>query len=96
MKVVIIGGGIAGLTLGIFLRKNNIEVVINERLVNMPERGHAFLMHSDGLSKLKELSPDEQTTVPGKMVQDFILKGHQEKKSNIYTSIPGNVSSAAT
>ncbi|WGQ10043.1 DsbA family protein [Pedobacter gandavensis] len=74
MKVVIIGGGIAGLTLGIFLRKNNIEVVINERLVNMPERGHAFLMHSDGLSKLKELSPDDHTMVPGKMVHDFILK----------------------
>lgn len=74
MKVVIIGGGIAGLTLGIFLRKQNIESVINERLVNMPERGHAFLMHSDGLSKLKELSPDDYTAVPGKTVDDFILK----------------------
>ncbi|MCX2453818.1 DsbA family protein [Pedobacter sp. PLR] len=74
MKVVIIGGGIAGLTLGIFLRKQNIESVINERLVNMPERGHAFLMHSDGLSKLKELSPDDNTAVPGKTVDDFILK----------------------
>lgn len=74
MKVVIIGGGIAGLTLGIFLRQKNIETVINERLVNMPERGHAFLMHSDGLSKLKELCPDNETPVPGKAVHDFILK----------------------
>lgn len=74
MKVVIIGGGIAGLTLGIFLRKQNIETIINERLVNVPERGHAFLMHSDGLTKLKELSPDDHTVVPGKMVHDFILK----------------------
>jgi len=39
MKVVIIGGGIAGLTLGILLRKKNIETVINERLENMPVRG---------------------------------------------------------
>lgn len=74
MKVVIIGGGIAGLALGIFLRKENIEAVINERLLNTPARGHAFLMHADGLSELKGLNPDAQAALPGKMVNDFILK----------------------
>jgi 2-polyprenyl-6-methoxyphenol hydroxylase-like FAD-dependent oxidoreductase/predicted DsbA family dithiol-disulfide isomerase len=74
MKVVIIGGGIAGLTLGVFFRKKNIETVINERLVNMPKRGHAFLMHTDGLSILKELNTDSKSALPGKMVDAFILK----------------------
>lgn len=74
MKVVIIGGGIAGLALGIFLDKKNIEVVVNERLENTPVRGHAFLMHHDGLLKLKELNPENKTPLPGKIVNAFILK----------------------
>lgn len=74
MKVVIIGGGIAGFTLGILLRGKNIEVVINERLVNMPERGHAFLMHADGLTALKELNTNSKPALQGKMIDAFILK----------------------
>ena len=31
MKTVIIGGGIAGLAMSIYLRKHGMEVVINER-----------------------------------------------------------------
>ena len=68
MKVVIVGGGIAGLTLGILLRQKNIEVVINERLANMPERGHAFLMHADGLAILKELNTCNKPALQGKMI----------------------------
>ena len=52
MKVVIIGGGIAGLTMGLLLRKENWEVVINERSSSMVNQGHAFLMSEDGLSIL--------------------------------------------
>jgi predicted DsbA family dithiol-disulfide isomerase/2-polyprenyl-6-methoxyphenol hydroxylase-like FAD-dependent oxidoreductase len=73
MKVVIIGGGIAGLTLGIFLRKKNIEVVINEKLFGVPNWGHAFLTHSDGLAVLRELS-DDQGYLPGKKVDAFSLR----------------------
>lgn len=73
MKVVIIGGGIAGLTLGILLRKNNIETIINERLENMPVRGHSFLMHVDGLKLLKELSCDSLDTLPGTPITAFTL-----------------------
>ena len=56
MKVVIIGGGIAGLSMGIFLNQRNIEVVVNERAEKMPIHGHAFMMHRDGLGILKELN----------------------------------------
>jgi len=74
MKVVIIGGGIAGMTLGIFLREKNIEAVVNERLVEMPVRGHAFLMHAEGLSKLKELNPGNKIPLAGKLVNSFSLR----------------------
>ena len=74
MKVVIIGGGIAGMALGIFLREKNIETTISERLVDMPTRGHAFLMHAEGLSKLKKLNPDKKITLTGKLVNSFSLR----------------------
>lgn len=74
MKVVIIGGGIAGMTLGILLERHQIDVVVNERLVNTPERGHAFLMHKEGLSILKELNKDHVTNPLGKVVETFSLR----------------------
>jgi len=74
MKVVIIGGGIAGLTLGILLRRRNIDVVINERSVGIPARGHAFLMHNDGLTILKELSAENSGALPGRQIDSFSLR----------------------
>jgi len=80
MKVVIIGGGIAGMALGIFLREKNIETVVSERLVDMPTRGHAFLMHSDGLAKLKKLNPDKKISLAGKSVNAFSLRRPSNKE----------------
>ena len=74
MKVVIIGGGIAGLTLGILLKKKDYEVVINERTVGMPSRGHAFLMHSDGLAILNELNCCSLVALKSKKVESFSLR----------------------
>jgi len=82
MKVVIIGGGIAGLTLANFLIGDQFEVVVNERAIGSPGGGHAFLMHSDGLSVLQEIA-DRATTanvahqsapLPGQLVEHFSLK----------------------
>lgn len=74
MKVVIIGGGIAGLTLANYLLKDNIEVVVNERAIGSRGGGHAFLMHTDGLSVLKELGDITQhLELPGQLVEAFVL-----------------------
>jgi 2-polyprenyl-6-methoxyphenol hydroxylase-like FAD-dependent oxidoreductase/predicted DsbA family dithiol-disulfide isomerase len=73
MKVVIIGGGIAGLTLGIFLNKKNIEVVISERTL-IPTNGHAFLMHSDAIAILNELKTASQPEVKHKSINSYSLK----------------------
>lgn len=42
MKVVIIGGGIAGMTLAILLHKKGYQVIVNEREQEMPLLGNAF------------------------------------------------------
>jgi 2-polyprenyl-6-methoxyphenol hydroxylase-like FAD-dependent oxidoreductase len=54
MKAVIIGGGIAGLTMALHLKRINWEVVVCEKLASIPNRGHAFLMNYEGLSVLSE------------------------------------------
>ena len=74
MKVVIIGAGIAGLTLALFLEKYGMEVVVNERAAGTPGGGHAFLMHHDGLQILEELTADKSVALPGQLVAHFSLK----------------------
>jgi 2-polyprenyl-6-methoxyphenol hydroxylase-like FAD-dependent oxidoreductase/predicted DsbA family dithiol-disulfide isomerase len=53
MKAVIIGGGIAGLSVAILLRHNNWDVVVNEASKSKRNLGHAFLMSGEGLSVLE-------------------------------------------
>jgi FAD-dependent urate hydroxylase len=80
MKVVIIGGGIAGLALANFLQKDQVEVVVNERAIGSSGGGHAFLMHTDGLSVLKELSSfGEHQDLPGQLVEQFTLRRPDNK-----------------
>lgn len=74
MKVVIIGGGIAGLTLGILLRKKNIDVVVNEKSIGIEGRGHAFLMSNDGYSILKDFFPEAKLPLLCRKVTQFSLK----------------------
>src|SRR6185437_15804386 len=76
MKVIIIGGGIAGMTMGSFLRQKGIETVICEKQSDMGERGHAFLMHTEALSILEGLRTDGKTVLPlpGKAIERFTLR----------------------
>jgi len=64
MKIVILGGGVAGLSIAIFLKKNNFDVIVNERTQNVPLSGnalsgHAFLIQDDVQKILHEY--DDQT-----------------------------------
>ena len=83
MKTVIIGGGVAGLAMSIYLRKHGIEVSLNERGLEQSNRGNAFLMHAEGVSILKELSQcADLSHIPGKFIDRFSLKsetGHEIK-----------------
>lgn len=74
MKVVIIGGGIAGLSMGIYLHRNGVEVSVSERNLGVLGGGHAFLMHHDGISILKALAGGEDVLLPGKLIDTFVFK----------------------
>lgn len=76
MKIVIVGGGIAGLAMGILLRRNNYDTIVCEREENIPIRGNAFLMHSEGVSVLKELTLGgfSSKTFPGSFIDRFSLR----------------------
>lgn len=75
MKVVVIGGGLAGLAAGILLERNHIDVLVCERGKSVSARGNAFLMHADGLSILEELlGKYNSSDLPGRLVDTFDLK----------------------
>lgn len=73
MKIVIIGGGIAGMAMGTFLYRKGLETVICEKLPGITERGHAFLMHAEAIAILSELDGNRDTNVPGSEVKGFQL-----------------------
>ena len=73
MKVVIIGGGIAGMAMGSFLKRRGIETVVCEKLTGAAERGHAFLMHAEAIAILSELDGGRQAGLPGTEVESFQL-----------------------
>lgn len=73
MKIVIIGGGIAGLTLAGFLQKQGINFVINERNTALPTRGNSFLMHAEGYAVIEALSPKLLSDYLGEEISTFKL-----------------------
>jgi FAD-dependent urate hydroxylase len=74
MKVVVLGGGIAGLCMGIYLHRYGIDVSVNERQTFIAAGGHAFLMHHDGITVLNELAAESNHLLPGKPVYTFVLR----------------------
>lgn len=75
MKVVIIGSGIAGLTLAALLQDQGFEVSLCERDQTLPTRGHGFLMHPDAMDILNILSaahPDSE--IPGQVIDKIVMK----------------------
>jgi FAD-dependent urate hydroxylase len=74
MKVVILGGGIAGLCMGIYLQQQHMNVIVNEKQVFSAVGGHAFLMHHDGFSVLKEIAEGSGCLLPGRQVESFTFK----------------------
>lgn len=75
MKTVIIGGGIAGMSMGIQLYNHGVNVVVCERDEQIPARGNAFLMHAEGLSVLETLAKSiRKIDLPGRLIDTFNLK----------------------
>jgi len=79
MKIVIIGGGVAGLAFGIMMNRRGHQVVINERNTEIPLSGNAFMMHEHGLSILKKIVNND-LAIPGASIDSFILKRPDNKE----------------
>jgi 2-polyprenyl-6-methoxyphenol hydroxylase-like FAD-dependent oxidoreductase/predicted DsbA family dithiol-disulfide isomerase len=79
MKIVIIGGGIAGLSFGIMMNRRGHQVVINERNSEIPLSGNAFMVHDHGLSILKKIVNND-LAIPGASIDSFILKRPDNKE----------------
>jgi 2-polyprenyl-6-methoxyphenol hydroxylase-like FAD-dependent oxidoreductase/predicted DsbA family dithiol-disulfide isomerase len=81
MKVVIIGSGIAGLTLGTILQNEGWRISINERNDNLSNKGHAFLMHPDAmhvLNVIAKYNPDYE--IPGQIIDKIMLKNADDSE----------------
>lgn len=76
MRVVVIGGGVAGMAAGIQLHHAGWDVVICERESNIPDKGNAFLMHSEGkqaVEQLVKVSGIRINNLPGHPISQFTL-----------------------
>lgn len=73
MKVVIIGGGIAGLTAAIALKRNKNEVVVKEKNSSANNLGMAFMIHKSTVQKINSLI-DKELDVSCCGINNLILK----------------------
>lgn len=80
MKIVILGGGIAGLAQGIFLKSKGYEVAVYERMPEFTSRGHAFLMNEEALESLNKYIPNELSLLEKQKVEIFSLKNIDEEE----------------
>jgi 2-polyprenyl-6-methoxyphenol hydroxylase-like FAD-dependent oxidoreductase/predicted DsbA family dithiol-disulfide isomerase len=74
MKIVVIGGGIAGMTFASFSQKKGMDVVICEKRPEMSAKGHAFLMHARAISILQGLDAGGTRVMPGEKIGLFRLR----------------------
>ncbi|PAD29570.1 FAD-dependent oxidoreductase [Paenibacillus sp. 7523-1] len=58
-KIIIIGGGIAGLAMALFLKRANIESVVYEQATKYGNAGGNFVIHPSGVQVLEELGLGE-------------------------------------
>jgi 2-polyprenyl-6-methoxyphenol hydroxylase-like FAD-dependent oxidoreductase len=79
-KTIIIGGGVAGLSLAIALRKMGLEVVVCEREVRTHTNGHAFLIHPEAMRVLQDIiETDPYHLMPGRKIEQLFLKNSHDE-----------------
>ena len=73
-KVIIIGGGMAGLSLALFLNKAGIQSAVYEAYPGFKNAGVAFTIAPNGMNVLNELSITEEIIKGGNVVSAFEFK----------------------
>ena len=79
-KTVIIGGGVAGLSLAIAMRKQGYDVIVCEREEHSHSNGHAFLIHPDAMTVLERVvETDPYHLMPGRKIDRLLLKNSDDQ-----------------
>ena len=79
-KTIIIGGGVAGLSLAIALRKKGREVMVCEREERTHSNGHAFLIHPEAMRVLNDIiETDPYHLMPGRKIDQLFLKNSDDE-----------------
>lgn len=72
-KVIIVGGGVAGLAMSLFLKKANIESVVYEQAKAFGKVGGHFVIHPSGIKMLELLGLDEKIKANSHLLVDFAV-----------------------
>ncbi|KIK68856.1 hypothetical protein GYMLUDRAFT_34848 [Collybiopsis luxurians FD-317 M1] len=78
-KVIIVGCGVAGPVLALFLKSKGYQPVIYERIVQDSDGGISLMLQSNGLKVLN--------LIPGLLAK---LPGHVEDRMAFYSTVPGD------
>ncbi len=73
LKIVIIGGGIAGLAAAIALKRNKNKVVVREKNASSSNSGMAFMIHESTIRKINALT-DCDLEVKDCQINNFVLR----------------------
>jgi 2-polyprenyl-6-methoxyphenol hydroxylase-like FAD-dependent oxidoreductase len=82
MKIVIIGGGIAGLTAAIALKRNKNQVVVREKNSIHKDSGMAFMLHSKTINDIHSLT-DTELDLTNFKINTFILKDSEQTRNSV-------------
>ncbi len=77
MKILIVGGGIGGLSLSAYLRKQGHEVVLIERSRTWRTIGYVLGLFPSGLRVLKEIGVADKLQALSKVLPSHVLKDHK-------------------
>ena len=74
MKILIVGGGIAGLTLGAFLENSDIEFDIIEKCTDWNQQGFLISMWDSGRDILKKIGLDDRVDTTGSPAHVYSIR----------------------
>ncbi|MFD1067939.1 FAD-dependent oxidoreductase [Oceanobacillus locisalsi] len=78
-KVIIIGGGVAGLAMSLFLKKANIDSVLYEQAKAYRKVGGHFVIHPSGVQMLEILGLSEEIKKNSHHIVDFAVLDKDNK-----------------
>ena len=71
-KVIIAGGGVAGLSMAIFLQNAGWEVIVKEQATAYKNVGHGFILQPNGINVLDKLGVKDEVIQNGMLIDRYV------------------------